>query len=241
VCRAGAYPKTIEIWEHAMQRLTTAHAATREPARPAPVSPQIFGGAVEMMGAPMPFSRNAEIYGENEPADYLYKVIGGAIRTYKVLNDGRRQIGGFYLPGDIFGLECGDAHAFSAEAISDSRVLVIRRSSLVSLAARDGNVARQLWTMTAGELQRAQDHIMLLIKTAQERVAGFLLEMAKRSSAVTEVDLPMSRQDIADYLGLTIETVSRTLTQLEKTHAIAVPTSRRIVLRNRAALNRMNG
>jgi CRP/FNR family transcriptional regulator, nitrogen fixation regulation protein len=192
------------------------------------------------MGAPMPFARNAEIYGENEPADYLYKVISGAVRTYKVLSDGRRQIGGFYLPGDIFGLECGEAHSFSAEAITECKVLVIKRSSLVSLAARDSDVARQLWTMTAGELQRAQDHIMLLIKTAQERVAGFLLEMASRSVSTGEIELPMSRQDIADYLGLTIETVSRTLTQLEKSAAIAVPTSRRIVLRNRAALNRLN-
>ena len=94
--------------------------------------------------------------------------------------------------------------------------------------------------MTAGELQRVQDHILLLIKTAQERVAGFLLEMASRGTSGNEIDLPMSRQDIADYLGLTIETVSRTLTQLENSAAISVPTSRRIVLRNRAALNRLN-
>jgi CRP-like cAMP-binding protein len=213
----------------------------QQPVRPAPVSPKSLGSSVDMMGAPMPFSRNAEIYGENEPAEYLYKVISGAVRTYKVLSDGRRQIGGFYLPGDVFGLECGDEHTFSAEAISDCKVLVIKRSSLVSLAARDGEVARRLWTMTANELQRAQDHIMLLIKTAQERVAGFLLEMAARGATAAEIELPMSRQDIADYLGLTIETVSRTLTQLEKSAAIAVPTSRRIVLRNRAALNRMNG
>ncbi len=219
-----------------------ARSVTPPAVRPAPVSsPRGLGSSVEMMGAPMPFSRNAEIYGENEPADYLYKVINGAVRTYKVLSDGRRQIGGFYLPGDIFGMECGDEHSFSAEAITDCKVMVIKRSSLVSLAARDGEVAHQLWTMTANELQRAQDHIMLLIKTAQERVAGFLLEMAGRSISTGEIELPMSRQDIADYLGLTIETVSRTLTQLEKSAAIAVPTSRRIVLRNRAALNRMNG
>jgi CRP/FNR family nitrogen fixation transcriptional regulator len=144
------------------------------------------------------------------------------------------------MPGDMFGLEVGDDHTFSAEAICDCKVLVIKRSALVALAARNNEVARQLWTMTAGELHRAQNHMMLLIKTAQERVAGFLLEMAKRSSAITEVELPMSRQDIADYLGLTIETVSRTLTQLENSAAIAVPTSRRIVLRNRAALTRLN-
>jgi CRP/FNR family nitrogen fixation transcriptional regulator len=196
--------------------------------------------SIDMMGAAMPFRRNAEIYGEDEPAEYVYKVLSGAVRTYKMLNDGRRQIGAFYLPGDIFGLEIGDEHTFSAEAITDCKIVVIKRSALVSLAQRDNEVARQLWATTAAELQRAQAHIMLLIKTAQERVASFLLEMAKRSAAEREVDLPMSRQDIADYLGLTIETVSRTLTQLEKLAAIAVPTSRRITLRNRAVLNRLD-
>jgi CRP/FNR family nitrogen fixation transcriptional regulator len=204
------------------------------------VSSHTAGNSIELMGAMMPFARNAEIYGENEPADYLYKVVSGTVRTYKVLNDGRRQIGAFYLPGDMFGLEVGDEHTFSAEAIVDCKVMVIKRSSVIGLAARESDVARQLWTMTAGELHRAQDHIMLLIKTAQERVAGFLLEMAARAPAGNEIDLPMSRQDIADYLGLTIETVSRTLTQLENSATIAVPTSRRIVLRNRAALCRMN-
>jgi CRP/FNR family transcriptional regulator, nitrogen fixation regulation protein len=213
----------------------------RQPARPAaPVASKAFHSSIELMGAPMPFGRNAEIYGENEPAEYVYKVLTGTVRTYKVLNDGRRQIGAFYLAGDVFGLEIGDEHTFSAEAITDCKILVIKRSALVGLASRDNDVARQLWAMTAAELQRAQDHIMLLIKTAQERVAGFLLEMAKRSAVTAEVELPMSRQDIADYLGLTIETVSRTLTQLEKGAAIAVPSSRRIVLRNRAALTRLN-
>lgn len=93
--------------------------------------------------------------------------------------------------------------------------------------------------MTATELQRAQNHILLLVKTAQERVAGFLLEMAERNLGASEFDLPISRQDIADYLGLTIETVSRRVTQLENSGAIAVPSSRRIVFRHRGALNRM--
>ena len=104
-----------------------------------------------------------------------------------------------------------------------------------------GDVARQLWTFTANELQRVQQHMLLLIKSAQERVACFLLEMAERRSSGNAVELPMSRQDIADYLGLTIETVSRTLTSLENANAIEVPTSRRIVLRNRVALSRLNG
>lgn len=199
------------------------------------------GGSIDMMGAAMPFARNAEIYGENEPADYLYKVVTGAVRTYKVLADGRRQIGSFYLAGDVFGLESGEEHTFSAEAVTDSKILVIKRSAVMSLAERDNDIARQLWTITSRELHRVQSHILLLVKTAKERVAGFLLEMADRAPGANQVDLPMSRQDIADYLGLTIETVSRTLTDLENSAAIALPSSRRIVLRNRAALGRLNG
>ena len=207
-------------------------------APPAAKDPQ--ADAIELMGALMPFARNSEIYGENEPADYLYKVVSGTVRTYKVLVDGRRQIGGFHLPGDMFGFESGDEHTFSAEAITDCKILVIKRSAVIALAARDNDIAQQMWALTARELQRVQDHIMVLIKSARERVAGFLLEMAGRAAGGGAVELPMSRQDIADYLGLTIETVSRTLTQLEKTAAIELPTSRRIVLRNRSALSRLN-
>lgn len=220
------------------------HGPSTQPGRPLrpvlPAASRSLTGQIELMGAEMPFSRNSEIYGENEQAEYVYKVISGSVRTYKVLNDGRRQIGAFYLPGDVFGLEIGDQHTFSAEAVVDCKILVIKRSALVALADRNNDVARELWTMTAGELQRAQGHILLLIKTAQERVAGFLLEMSARALGGNEINLPMSRQDIADYLGLTIETVSRTLTQLENLAAIAVPSSRRIVLRNRNALSRLN-
>jgi len=205
-----------------------------------PVAGHPLESAIEMMGAPMSFGRNEEIFGENEPAEYLYKVMSGTVRTYKVLNDGRRQIGAFYLPGDIFGLDVGDEHTYSAEAIADSKVLVIKRSAVERLANSDHEIAHGMWTLTGRELQRVQDHVMVLIKTAQERVASFLLEMAARSRTGNEIELPMSRQDIADYLGLTIETVSRTFTQLENSAAIAVPSSRRIVLRNRAVLSRLN-
>jgi CRP/FNR family transcriptional regulator, nitrogen fixation regulation protein len=197
--------------------------------------------SMHLMGATISYPRNAEIYGENEAADYLYKVVSGTVRTYKVLNDGRRQIGGFYLPGEVFGLEYADEHTLSAEAMTDAKVLVIKRSALEALAARDASIARQLFALTGCELRRVQERIMLLIKSAQERVASFLLEMAAHGAAGNAIDLPMSRQDIADYLGLTIETVSRTLTSLESSAAIEVPTARRIVLRNPAALRRMNG
>jgi CRP/FNR family nitrogen fixation transcriptional regulator len=228
-------------------RSATALSSTRpaRAARPASAFPATENGSLaqhmQLMGAAMSFPRNSEIFGENEPADYLYKLISGTVRTYKILSDGRRQIGGFYLPGDVFGLELGDEHTQSAEAMTDAKVLVIKRNALTGLAGRDASVARELYTLTARELRRVQDRIVLLIKSAQERVASFLLEMAERAPCGDSIELPMSRQDIADYLGLTIETVSRTLTALEGVAAIDVPTSRRIVLRNRSALSRMNG
>jgi CRP-like cAMP-binding protein len=196
--------------------------------------------AMQMMGAVMSFPRNSEIFGENEPADYVYRVISGSVRTYKILNDGRRQVGGFYLAGDIFGLEFAEEHTFSAEAVSDAKVVVVKRSANSTLSSRDPAIGGELFALTGRELRQAQGHVLLLVKSAQERVASFLLEMAERTGSGNTVELPMSRQDIADYLGLTIETVSRTLTGLESAAAIEVPTSRRIVLRNRPALARLN-
>jgi CRP-like cAMP-binding protein len=210
--------------------------------RPAPSMPNHeLESSIDLMGALISISRNNEIYGEGEPADYLYKVVSGAVRTYKALADGRRQIGGFYVAGDFFGFETGDEHTFSAEAVTECKVLMIKRSTLMTLAERQHEVARELWTITGKELRRVQDHIMLLVKSAQERVAAFLLEMSERNSAGNAVELPMSRQDIADYLGLTIETVSRTLTHLANAATIELSSSRRIVLRNRPALSALNG
>jgi CRP/FNR family transcriptional regulator, nitrogen fixation regulation protein len=205
--------------------------------RTGPGDADALGQSMQLMGAMMTYPRDAEIFGENEPADYLYKVVSGSVRTYKILSDGRRQVSGFYIPGDIFGLEFTDEHTLSAEAISDAKVLVVKRSALSSLAGRDPLVAQQLFALTGRELHRVQDRILLLIKNARERVASFLLEMAERGSENNTIELPMSRQDIADYLGLTIETVCRTLTSLETASVIEVSaSSRRIVLRNRAAL-----
>lgn len=201
---------------------------------------QCLFSSFQLSGPTIPFGRGVEIYGEGEPAEYVYKVISGSVRTYKMLNDGRRQIAAFYLPGDVFGLEPGDEHTFSAEAVSQCSVLVVARSAVTALAAKDVAVARQLWSLTAYELQKMQDHVLLLIKSARERVASFLVQMAARMPEAKEIDLPMSRRDIADYLGLTIETVSRMLTQMESHATIALPTSRRIVLRNRGLLDRLN-
>ena len=137
---------------------------------------------MQLMGVVMSFPRNSEIFGENEPADYVYRVISGSVRTYKILNDGRRQVGGFYLPGDIFGLEFAEEHSFSAEAITDAKVVVLKRSALTALAGRDAAIGRELFALTGRELRRVQDRVLLLVKSAQERVASFLLEMAERAS-----------------------------------------------------------
>src|ERR1700686_1793043 len=129
--------------------------------------------SMHLTGAIVSYPRNGEIFGENETATYLYKVVSGTVRTYKILSDGRRQIGGFYLPGDIFGLEFADEHTLSAEAITDTKVLVIKRSALNALAGRDVSVSRQLFALSNRELRRTQTRVLLLIKSAQERVASF--------------------------------------------------------------------
>jgi len=227
------------LTQTAMRNVSQRQPATQPRRAPVPGAAK-QAGTIELMGACMSFVVNAEIYGENEPAEYLYKVVSGTVRTYKVLVDGRRQIGAFHLAGDIFGLETGEAHTFSAEAITECKIIVIKRSAVMALAARDNDVARQMWELTARELARVQEHSLVLIKSAEERVAGFLLEMADRVPSNGAVELPMSRQDIADYLGLTIETVSRTLRHLESAAAIEVPKRRRILLRNRSALRRLN-
>ncbi len=204
------------------------------------VNPGELSRAMGAHGAPMLYARNTEIYGDGEEAEFLYQVVTGAVRTYKILKDGRRQIVEFYLPGDVFGLEFGEEHESSAEAVCTSTVTVVSRSSFITLADRDIDVSRQLWSLTKNGLRRAQKHALLLVQTAQERVASFLLEMFERSGKQDSFELPMSRQDIADYLGLTIETVSRTVTSLEANGAISLQSARRIVVTNRQALRRLD-
>jgi CRP/FNR family nitrogen fixation transcriptional regulator len=167
-------------------------------------------------------------------------VVGRAVGSYISPRGGDIGARVAQAAGDIFGLELGEEHSCSAEAITDTTVLLVKRTVVLAAADRHHQVARLLWSHTARALVRAQSHTLLLIKSAQERVAAFLLEMAERLAAGSSVELPMSRQDIADYLGLTIETVSRTLSQLEDAATISLPASRRIVLRNRSALSRLN-
>ncbi|MGA7786899.1 MAG: helix-turn-helix domain-containing protein [Xanthobacteraceae bacterium] len=195
--------------------------------------------AMLSVGVVRSFSRNKQIFGDEGPANQIYKVLAGTVCTYKILSDGRRHINSFYLADESFALEHIDRHDRAAEAISDAKILVVKRAALMALASSDAAVARQLLMLTARELARVQDRVLLLAKTAEERVAWFILEMAKRSTG-DSIELPMLRQDIADYLGLTIETVSRTLKFLKDHGGIEVST-RQVVLRNRSTLRRING
>lgn len=187
------------------------------------------------------YRKEEEIYGEDEPSDYVYQVISGSVRSYKLLSDGRRQIGAFYLPGDVFGLESGPVHRLTAEAVVDTTVRLVKRRSVEQAAGIAVQVARSLWTMTAGELRHAEDHMLLLgRKSAMERVASFLLEMDRRLATTGMVALPMCRRDIGDYLGLTLETVSRALSQLHADGVVGFSGARQIVLRNRQHLRNLD-
>jgi len=200
-----------------------------------------LAGHAGLVASEFSYRKDEEIYGEDEPAEYVYQVISGAVRSYKLLSDGRRQIGAFHLPGDVFGLETGATHRLAMEAIIDTTVRLVKRRSLEQAAAVDVRVARKLWTMTAGDLRHAEDHMLLLgRKTAMERVATFLLEMDRRLAVTGLLALPMCRRDIGDYLGLTLETVSRALSQLQSQGVLGFSGARQIVLRNRQRLHTMD-
>lgn len=188
-------------------------------------------------GVKVSYAANEEIFGEAEPAICVYRVLTGLVRTYRILADGRRQIAEFFLPGDVFGLEADGPYSLSAEAVTDCDVVALRRTQLLERAASDSSTAQKLWSLTLHHLRRSEGHMLVLgRKNACERLAWFLIDMSERIPAPDRIDLPMSRQDIADFLGLTIETVSRTMTQLQDDDVIALPSRRRVVLRQRAAL-----
>jgi CRP/FNR family nitrogen fixation transcriptional regulator len=198
-------------------------------------------GHAGLVATEFSYGKDEEIYGENEPAEYVYQVISGAVRGYKLLSDGRRQIGAFHLPGDVFGLVSGAVHRLAAEAIIGTTVRLVKRRSLEQAAGTDVRVARKLWAMTAGDLRHAEDHMLLLgRKTAMERVATFLLEMDRRLAVAGMMALPMCRRDIGDYLGLTLETVSRALSQLHTQGILGFSGARQIMLRNRQQLRNMD-
>ena len=225
------------------QSLNTSISSTKAAPVPFARPDQFCGmtGHAGLVASEFSYRKDEEIYGEDEPAEYVYQIIRGAVRTYRLLSDGRRQIGTFHLPGDVFGLESDENHRLAAEAIIDTTVRLVKRRSLEQAAGIDVRVARKLWNMTAGELRHAEDHMLLLgRKNAMERVANFLLEMDRRLAVAGMMALPMYRRDIGDYLGLTLETVSRALSQLHGEGVLGFSGARQIVLRNRQRLRNMD-
>jgi CRP/FNR family nitrogen fixation transcriptional regulator len=176
-------------------------------------------------------ARGAEVFAEGDPCTVFYKVVSGTVRTVKLLSDGRRQIEAFHLAGDVFGLEGGTCHRYTAEAVDRVVLVGYRRSRFAELVNADPAFGEQLMTSTLTSLDRAHDHVVLLgRKNALERIASFLLDLARRMSGNDRVKLPMQRSDIADHLGLTIETVSRTLTQMVRDGLIRLAEAGRTII-----------
>jgi CRP/FNR family transcriptional regulator, nitrogen fixation regulation protein len=213
---------------------SVANLRSTPPMRSAPEAPAV--GSVRRL------TKDEEIFGEGDRASFFYKVQSGVVRTFKLLSDGRRQIDAFHLLGDIFGIEPGDEHRFSAEAVGDATVISYRRSNLNARTRDAGDIPNEMIPAVLLSLVRARNHMLLLgRKNAVEKIATFLLDLSGRTANNDQIDLPMSRTDIADHLGLTIETVSRSLTQLERQGVIELPAHRRfIVLRNKPALERLD-
>ena len=219
------------------QSATRVSTSVLPAARPSWMAALDEGRDTLRAGAIQHFGPDREIFAEGDNAETFYKVVSGTVRTCKFLSDGRRQIEAFYTAGDVFGFEVGDAHLLTAEAVSECNLIAYRRRGVEAAAMQDGVLARQLFSYAMHSVTNAQTHAFLLgRRAAAEKVAVFLIGWASRNGAELAIDLPMSRQDMADYLGLTIETVSRTLSQMERERIIAIPNARQIRLLRREAL-----
>jgi CRP/FNR family nitrogen fixation transcriptional regulator len=213
------------------------------PTSPSSILGRLNTAQARILASEFNYRKGKEIFGEKEPAEYIYQVTAGAVRSHKLLSDGRRQIGAFHLVGDVFGLENGSFHRFTAEAIVDTSVRLIKRTSLERVAEADVSITHDLLYMTTDNLQHAEDHMLLLgRKTSLERVVAFLLEMDRRLTAAGILALPMCRRDIADYLGLTLETVSRALSKLHGSGILGFlgTNQRQIILLDRQKLANLN-
>jgi len=178
-----------------------------------------------------------EIFAEGGDTDVFYKVVSGVVRVCKFLSDGRRQIAAFHVAGYVFGIELGTDREMSAEAVSDCTLVVYRRRSVEQLASKDETISRQMFQIVMQNLAQATGHSLLLARRgAAEKVAAFLLDWQFRSGEKNVIHLAMTRQEIADYLGLTIETVSRSLSQFERDGVIALRNTRDVCILNTDAL-----
>ena len=184
---------------------------------------------------------NQIILHQDDPATHLFNVTAGVVRLSKMLPDGRRQITGFLFPGDFLGVAYGDLYAYGAEAIGDVRLCRFPRDKLIALFDELPKLEHRLLAVASNELVAAQDQMLLLgRKTATEKLVSFILLIARRAddagNAATHIDLPMTRMDIGDYLGLTMETVSRGIGKLVKEGLLELPAANRILIKDRDAL-----
>lgn len=199
---------------------------------------------LEQVGRTQKVRAGAIIAYEGDEVEDCFKVIGGAVRLSKLTVDGRRQVLDFRVPGEFLGVPGLDRHACTAEAIGEVTLRRYPRRRLEALVEDQPGLAKQLLAIAARELRAAQEQMLLLgRKHAHERVASFLLRMASLAPGVagpgTAFELPMSRGDIADHLGLTVETVSRAFTALRRDGVIALPRPNRVVLLRPAALTEL--
>jgi CRP-like cAMP-binding protein len=195
--------------------------------------------ALQQVGMKVRCARNETIFNDGDDAANCYKVISGAVRLCKHMSDGRRQIADFLLAGDFFGFMQFGNYKFTAEAVGDVVLMCYPQRQVARLSSSMPNLRGRLLVLLSQRLLGMQDHLVMLgRKTAKERVASFLLHIAERSDAEEDIpfELPMSRQDIADYLGLTIETVCRMLTELKRERIIGIPSLSQVVLNDLDAL-----
>lgn len=175
------------------------------------------------------------VFREGDPADHVYSISNGAMKLYKLMSDGRRQIIGFLFSGDMFGLGVDGGYAYTAETVTPVQLCRFTHRKLENLLGEIPRLERRMFSMAMKDLVSAQEQMLLLgRKTAKEKVATFLTKLSHRATErglpASPIALPMSRADIADYLGLTIETVSRTFTQLKREGVIGLPASGHVIL-----------
>lgn len=187
---------------------------------------------LDAMSARIRYDRNETIFSEGDPAEFVYKVLDGAVRLCKHTVDGRRQVLDFMMPGDLFGF-VDHEYGFTAEAINDAVLVVYPRNQLDRLGATTPSLRQHVLSLVSESLRAMQHHVVVLgCQTAKERVASFLLRQAERARLASgePLELPMGRQDLADHLGLTIETVCRAIADLRRDKVIAIPNTRHILL-----------
>lgn len=195
---------------------------------------------LDRVGTVVTLSRDEVLFYDGDAASHCCKVLTGAVRCCKLLADGRRHVSEFYLPGDLIGFDAEANYRFTAEAVTDTSVVRYTRRSVEVLAAQEPRFGRRLLSIACHGLSAAQQKLVLLgRKTAEERIASFLIDLAERNGESSRVSLPMNRTDIGDHLGLTMETVSRGLSHLKNEGIISLENSHQILIRDRDALEEL--